>query len=64
MDTGTVVVVGPFDARDLGSRRIVASSYTVFADGSLVVTTAPGQVRFELDEWADVAFAADAKLPE
>jgi hypothetical protein len=59
VEPATVIVVGPFDARGLGTRWLErAESYTVHADGSLVVETADGSVSFELDEWADVRFEA------
>ena len=61
VESGTVIVIGPFDARALGTRRIErATSYTVHAAGTLEVTTETDSIRFELDEWADVRFERDA----
>ena len=57
VELGVVLVVGPFDHRDLGTRRIErASAYTVHADGSLEVSCESGVVHFDFDEWADVKF--------
>jgi hypothetical protein len=58
VDAATLVVVGPFDGRDLPDRVIErVTSYTVFADGSLEVAAEGETLHFDADAWTDVRWA-------